>query len=116
MMTRFATLFAATAMLATPALAGSYSAQPAVAPAAKRIVGRDIAWVCGPASCQGSTELSRPVVLCQDLARRAGRITRFTADGRALGTAELDKCNSAAKGGASAALASGNRAAAAAAN
>ena len=109
-MTRFATLFAATALLASPALAGSYSAQPATAPVAKRIVGRDIAWVCGPASCQGTTELSRPVVLCQDLARRAGRIERFTVDGRALGVAELGKCNTAAKDGAPSGLATTNAA------
>lgn len=107
-MTRFATLFAATALLASPALAGTYSAQPATAPAAKRIVGRDIAWTCGPASCQGRTEFSRPVVLCQDLARRAGRIERFTINGLALGAAELAKCNIAAKDGAPAALAARN--------
>ena len=107
-MTRFATLFAAAALLATPALAGTYSAQPATTPDAKRIVGRDIAWVCGPASCQGTTDLSRPVVLCQDLARRAGRIIRFSVDGRALGSGDLDRCNTAAKDGVPAALASGN--------
>lgn len=115
-MSGLAPLFAAAALLASPALAGSYSAQPATAPAAKHIVGRNIAWVCGPVACQGATDLSRPIVLCQDLARRAGRIERFTVDGRALGTADLDKCNSAAKpvprlvegGGAPAPLATAN--------
>lgn len=112
-MTRFASLFAATglfaatALLTTPALANSYSAQPATPPVTKRIVGRDIAWACGPASCQGSTEFSRPVVLCQDLARRAGRIIRFTADGRVLNVAELDKCNTSAKHGRAPAVAGG---------
>ena len=96
-MTRFATLFVAAALLASPALAGSYSAKPATAPVAQRIIGRDIAWVCGPAACRGSTDLSRPVVLCQDLARRAGRIERFAVDGRALGAADLGKCNTAAR-------------------
>ncbi len=107
-MTRSATLFAATALLASPALAGSYTAQPEAAPAAKRIMGRDIAWTCGATLCQGKTEASRPVVLCQDLARRAGRIERFTVDGRALGATELDKCNTAAKNGTPAALATAN--------
>ena len=108
-MTRFAPLFAAAALLASPALAGSYTAQPAAAPTAKRIMGRDSAWTCGPAACQGKTELSRPIVLCQDLARRAGRIDRFTVDGQSLAAADLDKCNTVAKGSATApALANAN--------
>ncbi|MGI8932133.1 MAG: CC_3452 family protein [Sphingomicrobium sp.] len=104
-MTRFATVFAVAGMLATPAIAGTYSAKPATAPAAKRIIGRDISWVCGPNACHGTTDLSRPVVLCQDLARRAGRIESFVADGRALSRRELDKCNTAAKDGPPAAIA-----------
>lgn len=107
-MTRLAPLFAAAVLLSGPALAGTYTAQPATTPTAKHIIGRDIAWVCGAASCQGSTELSRPVVLCQDLARRAGRIDRFTVDGRPLGASDLGKCNSAAKRGSPAALATAN--------
>ncbi len=107
-MTRFAVLFTAAALLASPAVAATYSAKPVVAPAAKRIVGRDIAWACGPAACQGSTESSRPLLLCKDLAKRAGRLSSFVADGRALGATELDKCNAAAKGGAPSALATAN--------
>ena len=65
----------------------------------------------GPAAadaCQGSTDASRPLVLCQDLAKRAGRLESFIADGRALGAAELDKCNASAKDGAPQALAKAN--------
>ena len=57
----------------------------------------------GPAAadaCRGSTEASRPLILCQDLAKRAGRIESFAADGRALSAEQLAKCNSAAKDGA----------------
>ena len=107
-MTRFAALIAATALAASPAVAGTYSAKPAAVPAAKKIIGKDISWTCGAASCVGSTESSRPLTLCQDLAKRAGRIDSFTADGRALAAAELDKCNASAKGGASTALAKVN--------
>jgi hypothetical protein len=104
-MTRLATFAAAVAFLAAPAIAGTYSAKPAAVPAEKRIIARDISWACGPEACRGSTELSRPVVLCQGLARRAGRIESFTADGRALGDADLAKCNSVAKAGGAPALA-----------
>jgi hypothetical protein len=105
-MTRFASIFAAAALLSAPAMAGTYSAKPIAAPAAAKIIGKDISWVCGPDACQGSTDASRPLVLCQDLAKRAGRLQSFIADGRALSAAELDKCN--AKAGAPTALANAN--------
>jgi hypothetical protein len=86
----------ALAVTTTPALAGTYSAKPAV-PTAQRFVTRDITWNCGADACLGSTDASRPAVLCQSLAKRAGRIDSFVADGRAFTAAELDKCNASAK-------------------
>ena len=83
-------------LAAAPAVASSYSAKP-VAPVAERIIARDIVWNCGPAACQGSTEESRPAVLCQGLVKRAGRIDSFIVDGRAFDAAQLARCNSAAK-------------------
>ncbi|WP_037498994.1 CC_3452 family protein [Sphingomonas jaspsi] len=98
-MTRLLAAIAATALIASPALAGSYVAKPAAAPADAKITGKDIRWNCAGGSCHGTTELSRPVVLCQDLAKKAGRIDSFLADGRALAADELAKCNKDAKGG-----------------
>ena len=99
-MTRFASLIlAAAAFVAAPALAATYSAKPATQPEASRIIARDISWACGPAACLGSTAESRPAVLCQGLAKRAGRLTSFVANGRAFGSAELDQCNASAKAG-----------------
>ena len=86
-------------LLPATATAATYSASPTIPVAAKRIVARDIIWTCAPAACQGATAESRPVVLCQGLAKQAGRIDRFTVDGRALASAELDKCNKSARGG-----------------
>ena len=88
--------FTAAALIAAPAAAATYSAKPA-APASGRIIARDITWACGPAACQGNSEESRPAVLCQSLAKRTGRLDSFIVDGRAFTTAELDKCNSAAR-------------------
>jgi len=107
-MTRFAPIFAAAALIAAPAMAGTYSAKPLTAPAAAKIIGKDISWACGAEACQGSTDASRPMVLCQDLAKRAGRLQSFVADGRSLSVAELDKCNASAKDGAPKALANVN--------
>ena len=97
-MTRIAVLIAATMLTAAPAAAGTYSAKPITAPAQVKIVGKDISWNCSGGACRGSTDSSRPLVICQDLAKRAGRLESFVADGRALSAAELDKCNARAGG------------------
>ena len=86
----------AIALAAAPAAAASYSAKLA-APTTERFVTRDITWNCGPAACQGSTQESRPLVLCQSLAKRAGKLDSFLVDGRALNAAELASCNALAK-------------------
>jgi hypothetical protein len=84
--------------VAAPAAASSYSATLAT-PGNGRIIGRDIVWNCTGASCLGATDESRPAVICQSLARQAGKVGTFVTDGRAFTPAELDKCNSAAKSG-----------------
>lgn len=103
-MLRFAALLAAAA-IAGPAMAATYSAKPVAAVAERRIIARDIVWTCGPDACQGSTESSRPLVLCQSLAKKAGRLSSFIANGRALSAGELDKCNAYAPTGPAPALA-----------
>ena|SRR5690349_9796718 len=94
----FRQLFALSAIvsIASPAFAATYTAKPAT-PLSERFVARDITWACGPDACQGATAESRPVVLCQSLAKRAGRIDSFLVDGRAMDPATLAKCNTVAK-------------------
>ena len=103
-MLRSTLAFGALALTATSAAASSYSASPTV-PASGRFITRDIVWNCGPAACQGATDESRPLVLCQSLAKHAGRLDSFIADGRALSAAELDRCNAVAKAPQTSALA-----------
>jgi hypothetical protein len=90
--------FSAFLLTAAPAAASAYSASLAT-PTNDRIIGRDIVWNCGGGACQGATDESRPAVICQSLARQAGKVGNFAADGRAFTSGELDKCNSAAKTG-----------------
>ena len=90
--------------MAAPAAGASYSAKLA-APTTQRIIARDISWACGSDACQGTTAESRPAVLCESLARRAGTVETFLVDGRAFTPAELDKCNASAKRAANQALA-----------
>jgi hypothetical protein len=82
--------------VAVPAAAASYSAR-LTSPPTQRIIARDISWACGTDACQGSTAESRPAVLCESLARRAGKVDTFLVDGRAFTPAELDKCNASAR-------------------
>lgn len=96
-MTRFSPLFILPlGLVAVPGYASTYSATLA-APATERFIGSDITWNCGAAACQGATDESRPVVLCESLAKKAGRIDSFIVDGRAFAPAELARCNASAK-------------------
>lgn len=83
-------------LVATPAAAATYSAKLAV-PMMQRIIARDIVWACGADACQGSTAESRPVVICESLAKNGGRVESFLVDGRAFSAAELAACNASAK-------------------
>src|SRR4051794_36025628 len=94
----------ALAAIASPAAAASYSAKLS-APASGRFIARDIVWACGADACQGATAESRPPVLCQSLARRAGKVESFLVDGRAFTAEEIARCNTAAKATAGKALA-----------
>jgi hypothetical protein len=89
-------MISAIAALAAPAAASNYSATLA-SPTSSHVVARDINWACAGNSCQGATDESRPAVLCQALAKQAGRVERFAVDGRAFTDAELGKCNASAK-------------------
>lgn len=107
-MNRAAAFIAAASFLAAPAFAATYSAKPAAAPASAKIIGKDISWSCGGGTCRGSTEASRPLILCQDLAKRTGPLESFAADGKTLSADQLAKCNTAAKDGGTAQLAKVN--------
>jgi hypothetical protein len=107
-MTRVAAFIAAATLVAAPAFASNYSAKPVAAPATAKIIGKDISWSCAGGTCRGSTEASRPIILCEDLAKRAGKIESFVADGKELSADQLAKCNSAAKDAGAPALAKAN--------
>jgi len=92
-------IIAATALFAVPAVAGTYTATPASPSAATMVVARDIAWTYAGGTYTGRTAESRPLVLCQGLAKKVGRLNAFTADGRAFSADELTKCNGLASGG-----------------
>ena len=95
-MIRISIALAAASLAAVPAAAATYSAKP-LNPPEQRVIARDIVWKCGPAACLVASEASRPAVICQSLAKRAGPLESFVVDGRAFGPAELDRCNAYAR-------------------
>ena len=94
-MTRTFALFAALAV-AAPASAATYAGKPAAPSTEAKFVGRDVVWNLAGDTYKGSTNESRPLVLCQSLAKQAGRLESFTVNGRAFAEADLAKCNAVA--------------------
>ena len=89
-------VFLAALALAAPAFAATYSGKPAAPGSQTRLVARSIVWTLSGESYRGQTEESRPLLICQSLAKHAGRLESFTVNGKALAEPELAKCNAAA--------------------
>jgi hypothetical protein len=104
-MIRSISLLTGLLLVSAPAAASDYSASLA-SPKTARFITRDIVWNCGADACQGATDESRPLVLCESLAKRAGHVESFLVDGRSFTPAELDRCNASAKAQAGPPLAS----------
>ena len=107
-MSRTVILLAALAAIAAPAGAATYAGKPAAAVSADRFVARDIVWNNAGGIFQGRTAESRPLVLCQSLAKRAGQLASFTVDGKAMADADLAKCNAVAPAASTPAVAEAN--------
>lgn len=89
--------------LATPATAqapaGYYVATPVAAPAKPRLMTRMTPWTLrGPAYVAAKSP-ERPGILCELVAREAGTLSSFVANGTPLAEDALAKCNTHAKPG-----------------
>ena len=86
-------------LLALPSLASAqhYSAEPAAAPPAARLVVKDVMWNCTATGCTGTQSNSRPAIVCASLARKVGALRSFRSAGTPLTPAALDACNARAK-------------------
>lgn len=101
-------LLLAALAVAAPASAATYSGKPAAPASEARFVARDIVWNLSGGRYLGRTEESRPLLLCQSLAKRAGQLESFTVDGKPLSGQDLAKCNAAAPNAPQPALAEAN--------
>ena len=82
--------------LAAPAAAATYAGTPANPASESKFVSRDIIWTLADGSYRGSTNESRPLVLCQSLAKRAGQLQSFTVNGKPINPQDLARCNAVA--------------------
>jgi hypothetical protein len=82
--------------LPAAAAASNYSATLAATPKGN-VIARDILWSCTAGACTGASDYSRPLIVCQSLAKKAGRVEAFRVNGQALAAADLERCNASAK-------------------
>ena len=91
-------LLAACAFAAVPAAAAPLlDAAPTQVPADQRVMVRGAAFTCANGTCTARSSDSRPLVLCQRLAREVGTLARFSVDGVDMAPAELERCNAKAR-------------------
>ncbi|WP_260482833.1 CC_3452 family protein [Sphingomicrobium flavum] len=89
------TLIALSALLAS---APAFAAVPVMTATPEagvegRIITKGASWNCTAAGCKAASDSSRPMVLCQRLAREVGTLAAFEVDGRAFDAEQLAKCN-----------------------
>lgn len=85
---------AATALTPANAAGGAYYRAELASPApAAKFVARDIVWSCDGAACGAGRGSSRPLLICAGLAKKAGEVKSFVADGKALEADDLARCN-----------------------
>ena len=84
----------ALAPVAANAAGGSYYRAELASPApTAKFVARDIVWVCDGANCGAGRGTSRPLLICTSLAKKAGEVKSFVADGKPLEADDLARCN-----------------------
>lgn len=70
-----------------------YQAELATPAGESVVVAGDIAWRCADTACTADRGTSRPAIVCERLVKKAGPVTAFIADGKALDEAKLARCN-----------------------
>ena len=78
---------------ATAAGGAHYRAELAKPAPEGRFVARDVVWICEGTTCSAARGTSRPAVMCAALVKKAGPVTDFIVNGKALEANELARCN-----------------------
>ncbi|MEG3088839.1 CC_3452 family protein [Sphingomonas sp. PB4P5] len=93
----FVTAFAASSLFASAAGAGYYSATPVAAPAKPSLIAGSMMWKCDGGVCSAPKATSRDAIVCEQVVKRIGTVSTFSANGAAFDEAALAKCNARAK-------------------
>ena len=89
---------AASMLFATAAGAQSYySVTPAAAPTKASVITGGMLWKCDGGACTAGRGSSRDAIVCEQVVKRVGTLTNFSANGAAFDAAALAKCNARAK-------------------
>jgi len=97
-MLRFAVLLPAM-LMGSGAFAANYMATPVSAPAAGKIVARNLMWNCDGTRCvaQQTGSASRPAIVCAVVAKELGPLSGFSVGDDAFDADALAKCNAKAE-------------------
>jgi hypothetical protein len=96
LLSAFALGLAAWSPVAHAAPRGAYEAAlttPLAAPRQEIVSG--VLWKCTAERCGAAADGSRPVMVCQRVAKAFGRVARFTTPTGALSAEEISRCNGA---------------------
>lgn len=99
-MVRNAVIAALSLGLAAPAFAAApiYSLVPAgTAAKAGSVIAGDVLWSCGAAGCTTGKATSRPAIVCEQAAKKVGKLASFSVDATPFDEAALAKCNAKAR-------------------
>ena len=93
----FVTALAASGLFASAASAGYYNATPVAAPAKPSLIAGSMMWKCDGGVCSAAKATSRDAIVCEQVVKRLGAVSTFSANGAAFDEAALAKCNARAK-------------------
>ena len=65
----------------------------APAPSAGHTLAGGLVWNCADTACAASKGTSRPAIVCARLVKEVGKVSTFTAGGKALEAEDLARCN-----------------------
>ena len=82
---------AAVPAAAAPAWWSAGLAKPLESP--RSAIVNSVMWKCAGDQCSAPAQDSRPLLVCQKVARKFGTVTRFVSPAGALSADELAKCN-----------------------
>ena len=93
----FVTALAASSLFASAAGAGYYNAKPVAAPSKPSLIAGSMMWKCDGGVCSAAKATSRDAIVCEQVVKRLGAVSTFSANGAAFDEAALAKCNARAK-------------------